>query len=205
MCEMRGFSAWLVDLFANPAGILILAALDSTMFFFFPLGIDAIVIIVSARMRSGAWIVPLLATAGSVAGAALTYWMGAKIGDAGLERYAPPRRLAMVRQRLKNSGAIGLAVLDLIPPPFPFTVFVLAAGALEVRQWMFLLTLTVCRLLRFGLETVLAIVYGPRLLVWLESDNVQTALTLVILAAVAISIVSVLKTFGRRSAPRARA
>jgi len=201
---MRGFSAWLVALFANPIGILILAALDSTIFFFFPLGIDAIVIIVSVRMRSGAWIVPLLATAGSVAGAALTYWMGVKIGDAGLERYAPPRRLAMVRERLKNTGAIGLAVLDLIPPPFPFTAFVLAAGALEVRQSMFLVTLALCRLLRFGLETALAVVYGRRILGWLESDAVQTTLTLVILAAMAISLISVFKTFGRRSARRAR-
>jgi membrane protein YqaA with SNARE-associated domain len=202
---MRGFSAWLVALFANPIGIVILAALDSTIFFFFPLGIDAIVIIVSARMSSGAWIVPLLATAGSVAGAALTYWMGVKIGDAGLERYAPPNRLAMVRERLRNTGAVGLAVLDLIPPPFPFTIFVLAAGALEVSETMFLVTLAVCRLLRFGLETALAVMYGPQMLVWLESDTVQIALTLIILAAIAISIVSVLKTFGRRSAPRARA
>jgi membrane protein YqaA with SNARE-associated domain len=202
---MRGFSAWLVALFANPIGIVILAALDSTIFFFFPLGIDAIVIIVSARMSSGAWIVPLLATAGSVAGAALTYWMGVKIGDAGLERYAPPRRLAMVRQRLKNTGAIGLAVLDLIPPPFPFTAFMLAAGALGVRRTTFLVTLTVCRLLRFGLETALATVYGRRILVWIESDVVQTTLTLVILAAIAISLASMFKTFGRRWAPRARA
>jgi len=202
---MRGFSAWLVALFANPIGILILAALDSTIFFFFPLGIDAIVIIVAARMRSGAWIVPILATAGSVAGAALTYWMGVKIGDAGLERYAPPRRLAMVRRRLENTGAIGLAVLDLIPPPFPFTAFVLAAGALDVRQSLFLVTLTCCRLLRFGVETALAVKYGRSILVWLESDAVQTTLTLVILAAMTISLISVFKTFGRRSARRARA
>jgi membrane protein YqaA with SNARE-associated domain len=201
---MRAFSAWLVALFANPIGIPILAALDSTVFFFFPLGIDAIVIIVSARMRSGAWIVPLLATAGSVAGAALTYWMGVKIGDAGLERYAPPARLAMIRRRLENTGAIGLAVLDLVPPPFPFTAFVLAAGALDVRQTTFLVTLTLCRLLRFGLETALAMVYGRRILVWIESDAVQTTLTLVILGAVAVSLASMFKTFGRRSARRAR-
>ena len=70
---MRGFSKWLLALFATPLGIFVLAALDSTMFFFFPLGIDAVVIMVSARMSSQAWIIPLVATAGSVAGAALTY------------------------------------------------------------------------------------------------------------------------------------
>ena len=39
------------------------------------------------------WIVPLLATAGSVAGAALTFWMGVKIGEQGLERWVPRKRL----------------------------------------------------------------------------------------------------------------
>jgi len=202
---MRGFSKWLLAVFATPLGIFVLAALDSTMFFFFPLGIDAVVIIVSARMSSRAWMIPILATAGSVAGAALTFWMGRVIGDAGLERYAPPKRLEMIRSRLKNTGAIGLAALDLIPPPFPFTAFVLAAGALEVKTTTFFVTLAVCRLLRFGVESLLAVRYGRRILVWFDSDLFLTILTLIILAAIAVSVVSIVRTFGRRSAPRARA
>jgi membrane protein YqaA with SNARE-associated domain len=202
---MSGFSKWLLALFATPLGIFVLAALDSTMFFFFPLGIDAVVIIVSARMSSRAWLIPILATTGSVAGAALTFWMGSIIGDAGLERYAPPRRLAMIRARLKNTGAIGLAALDLIPPPFPFTAFVLAAGALEVKKTTFFVTLTLCRLLRFGVESLLAVWYGRRILGWFDSDLFRTVLTLMILAAIAISVVSIVRTFGRQSARRARA
>ena len=202
---MRGFSTWLLALFATPLGIFILAALDSTMFFFLPLGIDAVVIIVSARMSSRAWMIPILATAGSVAGAALTFWMGSIIGDAGLERYAPPKRLELIRSRLKNTGAIGLAALDLIPPPFPFTAFVLAAGALDVKKTTFFVTLAVCRLLRFGVESLLAVRYGRRILVWFDSDLFLTILTLIILAAIAVSVVSIVRTFGRRSAPRARA
>jgi membrane protein DedA with SNARE-associated domain len=49
--------------------------------------------------------VPLLASAGSV-GAALTFWMGKKIGENGLERYVPPKRLKRVRARINQSGAI---------------------------------------------------------------------------------------------------
>jgi len=202
---MRGFSTWLLALFATPLGIFVLATLDSTMFFFFPLGIDAVVIIVSARMSSRAWMIPILATAGSVAGAALTFWMGSIIGDAGLEQYAPPKRLTMIRKRLQNTGAIGLAALDLIPPPFPFTAFVLAAGALEVKKTTFFVTLVLCRLLRFGVESLLAVWYGRRILGWFDSNLVHTVLTLIILAAIAISVISIVRTFGRRSAPRARA
>src|SRR4030095_10376751 len=93
------------------------------------------------------------------AGAALTFWMGWIIGDKGLERYVNPKRLERVRAKIKKRGAIALAVLDLIPPPFPFTPFVLAAGALEVKTKLFFVTLVMCRMLRFGLEAAFAQTY----------------------------------------------
>src|SRR5207253_6145726 len=105
-----------------------------------------------ARLHDWWFTVPLLATGGSVAGAALTFWMGVKIGERGLDRWVDERRLEKIRRRVRSSGAIALAVLDLIPPPFPFTPFVLAAGALEVDARTFFMTLVVCRLFRFGLE-----------------------------------------------------
>ena len=167
---MRGFSGWILGLFASPVGVVALAFLDSTLFFSLPFGIDAVVIILAARERELWWAVPLLATAGSVAGAAITFWMGTKIGEKGLERHVPPKRLEQIQARLKKSGAIALAVLDLIPPPFPFTPFVLAAGALKVKRRLFFIVLAVTRVIRFGLEAALALVYGRRIIAWLDSD-----------------------------------
>jgi membrane protein DedA with SNARE-associated domain len=99
----------------------------------------------------------------------------------------PPKRLTQVRQRIRRSGAIALAALDLIPPPFPFTPFVLAAGALEVKTQTFFVTLIVCRLLRFGLEAALAIVYGKRILAWLDSDRFHDIVSFAIVIAIALS------------------
>src|SRR5215212_8761476 len=148
---MRGLSGWILGIFASPLGVVVLAFLDSTLFFSLPFGIDAVVIIVAARHRDLWWAVSLLATAGSVAGAALTFWMGAKIGEKGLERHVSPKRLTQIQGRLNTSGALALALLDLIPPPFPFTPFVLAAGALKVRRRLFFVTLAVTRVFRFGI------------------------------------------------------
>ena len=167
---IRSWTGWFIALFASPLGVPVLAALDSTLFFSLPFGIDTAVILLAARMGPRAWIVPLLATAGSIAGAALTFWMGVKIGEKGLDRFMPPQRLKRIRARINRSGAVALAVLDLIPPPFPFTPFVLAAGALEVRMSTFFITLAACRILRFGAEAALAIVYGRRILSVLDSD-----------------------------------
>jgi len=208
---MRAFSKWIVTLFASPLGVVVLAALDSTLFFSLPFGIDGAVIILSARLRDLAWTVPLLATAGSLAGAWLTFWMGNLIGEKGIDRYVSPKRLKNVRKTVRESGAIALAILDLVPPPFPFTAFLLAAGALEVRASTFFITLTVCRLVRFGLEAALAVVYGRRILTWLDSDLFHDVVSFVIVAAGVLTIMSIVKlirstkTSGRRSARRAPA
>ena len=53
---MRSFSHWIIGLFTSPAGIVVLAALDSTIFFSLPLGIDTAVVLLSARLRTLAWI-----------------------------------------------------------------------------------------------------------------------------------------------------
>ena len=190
---MRGFSGWVLGLFASPLGIVALAFLDSTLFFSLPFGIDAVVIILAARERQLWWAVPLLATAGSVAGAALTFWMGAKIGEKGLERHVPPKRLEQIQGRLKKSGAIALAILDLIPPPFPFTPFVLAAGALKVKQRLFFTVLAVTRVIRFGLEAALALVYGRRIIAWLDSDIFKVVVFGCVVLAVLLTALSIVR------------
>jgi membrane protein YqaA with SNARE-associated domain len=173
--------------------VVVLAALDSTPFFSFPFGIDAVIIVLAVRMRSFAWIVPLLATTGSLAGAALTFWIGIKIGEEGLERYLSPRRLKRVRAKIKTSGAVALAALDLIPPPFPFTPFVLGAGALKVRQSTFFITLAVCRLIRFGAEAALALVYGSRIIARLDSDLFHDLVWVSIAIALVLTVLSIVR------------
>ena len=144
-------------------------------------------------MRDLWWVVPLLATAGSVVGAALTFWMGVKIGEKGLDRWVPEKRLDQIRSRLREKGAVALAVLDLIPPPFPFTLFVLAAGALEVDARTFFVTLVGCRIFRFGLEALLAIVYGRSILAWLDSPLFHDIVAFFIFLAVVLTTMSIVK------------
>ena len=162
---MRSLTHWVLTTFASPVGILILAALDSTLFVWLPFGIDAATVVLSMRGVAPWWAVALLATGGSVVGALATFWMGDKVGDAGLERFAPARYLASARKRIQKKTRSGaLAALSLIPPPFPFTPIVLAAGALEVKAAAFFSTLAACRFLRFGIEAYLARRYGPQTL-----------------------------------------
>jgi membrane protein YqaA with SNARE-associated domain len=200
---MHALTRWVLTTFTTPLGLFVLAALDSTVFFSVPFGIDGAVIILAARSEAAAWLVPLVATVGSIAGAAATFWMGVKIGDTGLERFVPERRLQPIRSRIERSGAVALAVADLIPPPFPFTAVVLAAGALEVSPTLFFVTLFVTRLVRFGVEALLAIRFGKQILAWIESDLVQNVIFAVIVLAAVLTVLGVVRLV-RSSRPASR-
>jgi membrane protein YqaA with SNARE-associated domain len=205
---MRSFSHWIITLFATPLGVLVLAALDSTLFFSLPFGIDAAVILLAAQLHGWWWTVPLLATLGSVAGAWLTFWMGRKIGEKGLERFVSPKRLRRIQHRVHTSGTVALAALDLVPPPFPFTPFILAAGALEVSSQTFFITLTVCRILRFGLEATLGAIYGRRIVGWLNTDlfhNIVSGCIVIAIALTTLSIVRLVRSTRRPARRRAAA
>jgi membrane protein YqaA with SNARE-associated domain len=171
-------------------GAFLMGALDSTMVVFVPFGIDAIVIYLAARDRDLFWIYPLLASAGSLAGAALTVWIGKKMGDVGLERVVSKRRLDRLRQRVRDSGAIALALPALLPPPFPLTPFVLTCGALEVNLWRFFTAFTLARMMRFGVEATLARAYGSGILGVLESDVFQAIVLGFVAIALAGTVVS---------------
>src|SRR5688572_29087126 len=162
---MRSFFYSLLGYFLTPGGLVVMAALDSSLIFFLPLGIDFAVIILAARTPDHFWLYALLATLGSLAGAAGTFWIGRKVGEHGLSKLITPSRLDRVQRRIGRSAAVSVAALGIIPPPFPFTAFVLTSGACRVNPWTFLTALAGVRLLRFAVEAGLAARYGRRILV----------------------------------------
>ena len=170
---MRGFLVAIVGSLMSWWGLWLIAALDSTMVFFLPLAVDIAVIILVSRSHRLFWFYPILASAGSLCGAAVTFYIGRQLGEKSLEHFVSKGRLARVRRRLEEKGAVALAVLDLVPPPFPFTACILAAGALEVSTSLFFLTLFLTRIVRFGAEALLAYLYGPRIITWLQSSTFE--------------------------------
>jgi membrane protein YqaA with SNARE-associated domain len=182
---MRHFFAPLLGYFLTPWGPLVLGALDASLIFFLPLAIDMVVIIMSARHRDLFWLYPLLASVGSVAGSMVTFAMGRWMGEAGLERFASESRIDRLKRRVRDKGAIAMAVPAIFPPPFPFTPFALTSGALDVDRWRFFSTLFGVRLLRFGAESLLALAYGRAIIAWLRSDVMQAIIVGFIVIAIA--------------------
>jgi len=186
---VRAFFFSILGYFLTPAGIVFMGALDASMVFFLPLGIDFFVVVMTARKPELFWLYALLATAGSVIGAAGTYWIGKKAGEKGLTRFVSPRRLERVKARVSRGGVV-IAGLALIPPPFPFTPFVLASGALGMHRWSLFGGLAAARAFRFGVEGALAFRYGSQILRWMKTPTFQAVVGVIIALAVIGTIVS---------------
>jgi membrane protein YqaA with SNARE-associated domain len=205
---MRAFFASIFAYFLSPFGLLALAALDMSMLFFLPFAVDAGVIILTARRPDAAVLYVGMATAGSLIGGAITFWIGRRAGEHGLERFVSARRLDHIKGRVRRSGAIAFALPAMMPPPFPLTPFVLTCGALAVSKTRFFLTLGIVRLVRFAIEATLAVIYGQRILSWMKSDLFQAIVigfTIVAVVATVAGIWTLIRQSRRseRASPRA--
>jgi membrane protein YqaA with SNARE-associated domain len=180
---VRRFFFSILSYFLTPSGVVLMGALDASLVFFLPLGIDFVVIIMAARRPEWFWLYGLLATVGSLIGAAATFWIGRKAGEVGLERVVNPKRMKQVKERVSR-GAVVVAALSLIPPPFPFTPFVLASGAAGMSPWTFLGALVAFRLGRFEVEAALASRYGSQILRWMKTPTFEAVVGVFIALAV---------------------
>jgi membrane protein DedA with SNARE-associated domain len=164
-----------------------LAPLDSSGLFVPPMDVEALIVILR-RHSEIVWLVPFLATAGSLIGAAMAFWIGRKLGNNGLEHWISPGVLESVRREVRNKGAVALVLPALMPPPFPLLPFVLACGALSVSATRFFIMFAGLRFVRFSILTALAWFYGRQILPMFQTGTFKTVMAvLVVLIVVGIS------------------
>ena len=201
---MRSLFYSFLGYFLTPAGLVAMGVLDSSLVFFLPLGIDFVVILLAARKPEWFWLYAILATTGSVVGSAFTFWVGRKVGEVGLQRFIKPSRLKRVQEKVGRSAAVTVGALAIIPPPFPFTAFVLTSGAASVNAWTFLVTLAGVRVLRFGAESGLAAYYGRGIIAWMKSSTftvVVGAMTAMAIVGTVISAIAVYRSVRKKNPP----
>jgi len=101
-----------------------------------------------------------LAIAGSLVGGYSTWHLGRKGGEAALRRYVPARLLRRVVGWVERHRILAVFLPAVLPPPFPLSPFLLAAGALGVSRRRFLAVYGAARTLRYSLIAWLAVAYG---------------------------------------------
>jgi membrane protein YqaA with SNARE-associated domain len=139
-------------------GLFAVGVLDSS-FLMLPLGNDFLLLGLSARHPARVPLYVAAATIGSVCGVLLTLWLSSKAGDR-LAKGRKGRAWKYAERQTREKAGWALTLGSLMPPPFPFTIFVAAAGALKVPLKKVLPFVGAGRLLRFTIEGLLAVHYG---------------------------------------------
>lgn len=143
---------------AGGPGLFLIAFLDSSVLTF-PVINDLLLIDLSVRFPVRMPYYAGMATVGSVLGCVLLYYIAKKGGEAMFRKQAGPRA-QQIQAWTKRNGFVSILVTALLPPPTPFKVFVIAAGALEMPMRSFVLGLLVARAIRYFGEGFLAVRYG---------------------------------------------
>src|SRR5205085_9685930 len=161
-------------------GLMVLAICDSS-FVSLPEVNDVLLMTFSINDPQSMVKFALLTTLGSVIGCALLYAVGRKGGDAFLRKSFTGERLAKVQAWYRRYGVLAVIVPSLLPPPTPFKIFVLSAGAFGISWPRFIAAVSIGRGLRYFSEGFLAVAYGPKAIEFVRENFGRIGVVLAIL------------------------
>ncbi|HUO27129.1 MAG TPA: VTT domain-containing protein [Candidatus Aquilonibacter sp.] len=144
-------------------GLLLLGIADNSLV---PLtgSMDVFTIWLAARHVEPWPYYALMATAGAVLGGYITYGLAREGGKEAMHRKLSQQSAARVSQAFERWGFGAVALPALMPPPFPFVPFLLAAGATQYPRKRFLAALIVGRGVRYTILSALGFIYGGHVL-----------------------------------------
>ncbi len=130
----------------------------------------------------------LLTTLGSVIGCSILYSVGRKGGETFLRKSFADEKLAKVQRWYQRHGVLAVIVPSLLPPPTPFKIFVLSAGTFGISWPKFLTAVIIGRSIRYFSEGILALVYGPAAIEFVQNNygKIGIGLALLIVASAAL-------------------
>ena len=183
-------------------GLVLLGIADNSVI---PLtgSMDVLTIWLAARHREPWFYYALMATIGAVLGGYITYILARKGGKQAMESRLSKRRAAKVYKRFERWGFGAIAIPAILPPPFPFVPFLVAAGAMQYSRQKFLGALILGRGVRYSIAAYLGALYGRHVLRFFSRYEKLAVGILVGLAVVGgiLSLIQYLRTRSKSAVP----
>lgn len=178
------------------AGLFAIALLDSALIPL-PGGPDAVMILLSTQAPARMPFYALGATAGSVAGCLILYYISKRAGRSALDKFSEEKR-ARVKELVDRYDVLSVLVASVLPPPFPFKLFVITAGVFRLSVARFVVAVAIGRAFRFFLEGFLAVRYGEQAGELLKKNYPAVGLGIAALIVVVFVVRGLLKRKGKR-------
>jgi membrane protein YqaA with SNARE-associated domain len=152
MAAMLPYGAW---------GIGALAVIDSSTI---PVPIDALLIDFVVHDHAKFLLYCFMAALGSAVGSLLPFYIGKAGGELFLMKRINRKRYEQLRDRFERQEFLAIMIPAMMPPPMPVKVFEFAAGVFEMKTLWFFMAILVGKFLRFLVEALITIYYGPTIL-----------------------------------------
>jgi membrane protein YqaA with SNARE-associated domain len=180
-------------------GLFTISLLDSA-FIPLPGGPDAVIMLLSASQPAWTPLYVIAATSGSVLGCVILYCLSRKAGSRALSRFSEEKQ-ARVKKWIDQYDVLSVLVASILPPPFPFKLFVITSGVFGLNLIRFAIAITIGRAFRFLLEGYLAATYGSEAkeIIARHYPKIGLGLALLIIAAFVIRNLFIKKKLTRSS------
>jgi membrane protein YqaA with SNARE-associated domain len=177
-------------------GLFVVAALDSS-FLSFPQVNDLLIMFLSAKNPALMPYYASMTTAGSLLGCFVLYGFARRGGEMFLRKRLSGPRLERGMTLYRRHGLLAVVVPALLPPPMPFKLFVLLAGAARVSPWKFGAAVAIGRGIRYFGQGYLAVLYGDEAAALVRQHGSVIGIGLAVLA-VALAVVYYMSVSRRR-------
>jgi membrane protein YqaA with SNARE-associated domain len=169
--------------------MFVIALLDSS-FLSFPQINDLLIIVLSTRNPSRMPYYAGMTTAGSLVGCFMLYFVARRGGEAFIRKRIKGKQVDRAIALYQKYGLLAVIVPALLPPPVPFKLFVLMAGAAAVSPLNFGVAILIGRSIRYFGQGYLAVLYGERAAEFVKQYGAQVGIGLAVTAAIiAIAVV----------------
>jgi membrane protein YqaA with SNARE-associated domain len=172
-------------------GLFTVALLDST-FVPLPSSADALMLLLSTTHPRWMLLYAFMATAGSATGCLILYYISRRAGSRALAKFSAAKQ-RRVKELIDRYDMLSVLVATLVPPPFPFKLFVVTAGVFRFSLTRFMIAVIVGRAFRFLLEGYFAIRYGAGAKLVLARYYPWIAVGLLVLVLLAVAFRKLLR------------
>ena len=162
-------------------GLFIIALLDSS-FLSFPQVNDLLIIVLSTKYPERMPYYAAMTTVGSIIGCYLLYGVARRGGEVFLRKRLKGRYVDRAIALYQRHGLLAVVVPALLPPPVPFKVFVLLAGAAAVSPVRFGLAVGIGRGIRYFGQGYLAVLYGEQAADFMKAHGAEIGIGLALTA-----------------------
>ena len=162
-------------------GLFIIALLDSS-FLSFPQVNDLLIIVLSTKYPERMPYYAGMTTIGSLIGCFLLYGVARRGGEVFLRKRLKGRYVDRAMTLYQRHGLLAVVVPALLPPPVPFKVFVLLAGAAAVSPIRFAIAVGIGRGIRYFGQGYLAVLYGEQAAEFMRAHGTAIGIGLAVTA-----------------------